>query len=972
MIKSTLREIKTSLARYLAILAIVALGVGFYSGLQMCKPDMLETANTYLRDHSLFDYQIISTYGIDDDSVKMALETDGVAVAEPSIEQDILMIGKNKVESAMKAISMPISINSLNLVSGRLPEKSGECVVDNGTMDSRFNQIGETIKVSDSNKKSDRKRFAVKEFEIVGFVNSPLYLDYERGSTSVGNGSLDSFFYIPEEDFDTDYYTQLYIKLDGDEYIFSNELDAKLTGAEDLMEDLAERITAARRAKEKDKAQDKLDDKKADYNDGVSEYNKGNKDYKKGLNKYKKNKAATEKQFAAAQKQIDDGQKQIDASKATLEEQLAQLEAAKEQGMPVDEQIAQVKAGLEQIAGQQAELDKSQAELNAGIAKAKKEFADAEKELKKADKELDSAKKELDDAKVKLDDAQHDIDTLEEGDSYQVSREDNIGYSTFEQNANIVSNIAKIFPLFFLLVAALVCMTTMTRMMEDQRSQIGVLKALGYGNGAVLAKYMFYSGSAATLGAVIGFFAGCRIFPAVIWNAYTMMYDFNANITHQFDPILGLECLAVALLCSMGATYVSCAADFGVAPAQLIRPKTPRAGKRILLERITPIWNRISFLYKVSLRNIFRYKKRFLMMVVGIAGCTALLIAGFGINTTIKGVARFQFDEVTLYDYQIIFNEDMGKAEQQDFKDYADDKLDDPGQALFLHSGTADFKVGSKSCEVTLNATDNPAIGEYFDMHYKGESVPYPGDGEVVICSKLQHQYNIKIGDEIKLTKEYNEMTAKVSGVFDNYVGEPVYMTAKTYEEGFGEKPEIKTAFVKYDSERSGEEAHEDAAVISKYEHTAVTVVNQDTLDRVDSMMESLNAVIYVVILCAGLLAFIVLYNLTNINITERIREIATIKVLGFKRNETSSYVFRENIFLTGFGALAGIPLGRWLLEFVIDNININMIYFVARITWQNYLYSVLLTFAFALIVNLAMQPVLRKISMTESLKSIE
>ena len=948
MVKSTLREIKTSLARYLAILAIVALGVGFYSGLQMCKPDMLETANIYLQDHTLFDYQINSTYGIDDESVELALATDGVADAEAAIEQDIIMVGENKIESALKAISMPSNINSLNIVEGRLPEKSGECVVDNGNFDSKFYHLGETIKISPANKDDNSDKFAVQEFEIVGFVNSPLYLDYERGNTSVGNGSLDAFFYIEREDFDTDYYTQLYVKLDGNEYIFSDELAAKLSGAEDLMEDLAERITAARRTKEQNKAQDELDDKKADYNKGVKDYDKGKKAYDKGVKDYKAGKAATMKQFAAAEQQIK-----------AAEEQLAAA-------------IASGQIPPEQIEAMQAEINAKKAELSAGKAKAEAEFAAAESKLNKSGKKLKDAKKTLDDAKVKLDDGQHEIDTLEEGDSYSISREDNIGYSTFEQNANIVSNIAKIFPLFFFLVAALVCMTTMTRMMDDQRSQIGVLKALGYGNGAILSKYMFYSGSAATMGAVIGFFAGCRIFPKVIWNAYTMMYDFNADVAYRLDPVLGLECLAVALLCSMGATYFSCATDFGIAPAQLIRPKTPKAGKRILLERITPIWNRISFLYKVSFRNIFRYKKRFLMMVVGIAGCTALLIAGFGINTSIKGVAKFQFDEVTLYDYQIIFNEDMGKAEQQDFLDYANDKLDDPGKAFFLHSGTADLKTGSKSCEVTLVATDDPTVGGNIDLHRNGKQVAYPGDGEVVICGKLQHQYNIDIGDEITLTKEYNEMKVKVSGVFDNYVGEPIYMTTKTYEEGFGEKPEIRTAYVKYDNERSGEEIHEDAAVMSKYEHTAVTVVNQDTLDRVDSMMKSLNAVIYVVILCAGLLAFIVLYNLTNINITERIREIATIKVLGFRRMETSSYVFRENIFLTGFGALAGIPLGRWLLGFVIDNININMIYFVPRITWQNYLYSVLLTFAFALIVNIAMQPMLRNISMTESLKSIE
>ena len=960
MVKSTIREIKTSLARYLAILAIVALGVGFYAGLQMCKPDMLETANTYLSDHGLFDYQIVSTYGIDDESVELALATAGVANAEAAIEQDIFIATEGGDESILKAFSMPGDINNLNLVAGKLPEKNNEIVLD-GHFAGSYN-IGDTISITKSNKKKVREMFTHDEFTIVGFVNSPLYLDYERGTTSIGNGSLDGFGFIKQAAFDTDYYTQMYVKLDGDEYIFSNELEAKLSGAEDVMENLAERVTAARRDKEKSKAQDKLDEKKADYDEGVEDFKKGKDEYdsgyakyEDGLAQYNKEKKATEAQLAESQAQIDAGYEQLEQSKAS--------------GMVPEEQLAAM----------QAELDKSQAELDAGKAKATAEFAAAKKKLDETKAQLSSAKKDIDkaertlaDAKAKIDDGQHEIDTLEEGDSYSISREDNIGYSTFEQNSNIVHNIAKIFPAFFFLVAALVCMTTMTRMMEDQRGQVGILKALGYSNRAILSKYMFYSGSAATLGSVIGFFVGCNVFPKVIWNAYTMMYDFNASAAIKYNWVLGLECLAVALLCSMGATWVSCAADFGVSPAQLMRPKTPKAGKRILLERITPLWRRISFLYKVSFRNVFRYKKRFLMMVIGIAGCTALLIAGFGINTTIKGVAKFQYDEVTLYDYQVIFNKDMTAGKQADFIDYANDHVAKPGEILFVHSGTADMKAGKQTAEIDLIACDDERISDHISFHYKDEPVEYPGDGEVIICRKLNHQYGLKPGDTVTFTKGYKEMTATVSGIFDNYVGETVYMTAKTYEQGFGEAPETKTAYIMTDHGDDSAAVHEDAAQIAKYEHTAATVVNNDMIERVDSMMTSLNAVIYVVILCAGLLAFIVLYNLTNINITERIREIATIKVLGFRRAETSSYVFRENIFLTAFGALFGIPLGRWLIQFVIDNINVNMIFFVARVTNLDYLYSVLLTFVFAFIVNFAMQPVLRKISMTESLKSIE
>lgn len=987
----------------------------------MCKPDMLETANVYLQNHKFYDYQINSTYGIDAESVEMARQTEGVEKVEAAIEKDIIMQTSDGCLSLMKAFNMPSDLNTLNLVKGRFPTKSDECAVDNSSLADGNYKIGDKIMVAEVNDEDDADAFKVKEFTITAYVNSPLFLDYERGTASIGNGSVDAFFYVPIGALDHEYYTQMYIKLDGDEYIFSNELEAKISGAEDRMEDLAKLVTADRRERERAKAQEELDDNAADYRDGLKKYNDGLAQYKDGLKKYNDQKKSTEQQLTAAQKDIDNGSAQLAASrqqaesalseltdtkttadslaqsiaqletlipfipdgpeKETMKQQLLQAQAGlqaikdglAEKGMSIEmlePAIEETKAGLEVIASKEAELAKGQAELNTNKEQADKGFKKAKAELDAANKTLIDSKKKLDDAKGKIDDAQEEIDTLEEGDSYSLSRENNIGYSTFEQNANIVANIAKIFPAFFFLVAALVCMTTMTRMMEDQRSQVGILKALGYSNRAIMSKYMFYSGSAATIGAVIGFFAGCNIFPKVIWNAYTMMYDFNSNVEFKFDVLLGLECLGVALLCSMGATWASCAQDFGVAPAQLIRPKTPKAGKRILLERITPVWNRISFLYKVTFRNIFRYKKRFLMMVIGIAGCTALLIAGFGINTTIKGVAKFQYDEVSLYDYQIVFDQDMTDSDQADFIEYATNEMQEPGSFLFVNSSSCDMTANGKKGEIDVIATDDP-VDKFVNLHYKGKTVPYPGDGEIVICQKLNRQYGIDVGDTISIQQDYDEMTAKVVGIFDNYVGTTAFMTAKTYEAGFGKPAEKKTAYV-LDPAEDRETIHENAAHLGAYEHSAATIVNNDMLDRVDSMMKSLNAVIYVVILCAGLLAFIVLYNLTNINITERIREIATIKVLGFNHKETGSYVFRENIFLTAFGAICGIPLGKWLLDFVIDNINVNMIFFATRITWQNYLYSILLTFAFALIVNLAMQPVLHRVSMTESLKSIE
>ena len=506
---------------------------------------------------------------------------------------------------------------------------------------------------------------------------------------------------------------------------------------------------------------------------------------------------------------------------------------------------------------------------------------------------------------------------------------ENGGYSSFDSNSSIVDNIAKIFPVFFFLIAALVCMTTMTRMIDEQRGQIGVLKALGYSDAAIAGKYLFYSGSAAFLGAAVGFFVGCKVFPVVIWNAYTMMYDFSHKVDYVIDPALGILSLGAALICSMGATWSSLWKDFKVAPSDLIRPRTPPAGKRILLERIKPVWSRISFLYKVSIRNIFRDKKRFLMMIIGVSGCTALLIAGMGIKTTIAGVADYQYDEISLYDFITIFSKNMNAERQEDFEKHMSETGVKPDDILFLHQAEVSLKSGNKNFDVTCTASDSNDFGRFVNLHRQGESVPFPKDGEVVIVRKIEHDYGIEPGDEITIKDGFKEMKAKVSGVCDNYVNDYIYMSESTYEKGFGKKADIKTAFVL----SGGDEEEKDETVIrnaaaraASYDDVAAVSVCLDVRDNVSRMMKSLDSVVYVVILSAALLAFIVLYNLTNINITERIREIATIKVLGFYHLETSLYVFRENFFMCIVAALAGIPLGRWLLKFVIDNIVVKVV----------------------------------------------
>ena len=1016
--KSTFREIRTSLARYLAIFAIVALGVGFFSGLKDCKESMVSTARKYLDRTNFYDYQILSSYGADDDSVALAESWDEVKAAEGSIQIDVMARSGDGDSRALKCISLPEKINTLNVVEGRLPEAANECAVDSYSITDAGFRVGDFIEITDENDEDKLEDFNETRFEIVGLVNTPIFLDYQRGSTDIGNGSLDTFFFVERDAFDVDYYTNLYLKLNGDQPALSEEHEDYLKAKEDSMKDLAEAVTSGRRETAQKEAQEELDEKKQEYEDNLAKYEREKANAEKKLDKAENKIDAGEKKIKKTRKQLNAaiteanaGIEQANAAITDLKTKKAQVEggieeakAAKEQaeaahagGMISDDEyaaaIAQADATISGLEGNLSDINNGISQAEAGLKQAQEGLAQAEaglkeldkaenklessekklkKEERKADNEFDKAKRELDDAKDKLDEAQEKIDDMEIGNSFALSRKENMGYASFDSNSSIVSNISKIFPLFFFLIAALVCMTTMTRMVDEQRTQIGILKALGYSNGQIVGKYMFYSGSAAFLGAVLGFFVGCKVFPVVIWNAYTMMYDFSHTVDYIINWKLGLIVLAVSLLCSMGATWVSIAADFKVPPAELIRPKTPPAGKRILLERIRPLWNRISFLYKVSIRNIFRDKKRFLMMVIGVSGCTALLIAGIGIRATISKVADYQFDEISLYDITVLFSKNMTEDRQKDFMEEMEDAGVTGENVRFLHRDEVTAIIGDKTTDITCVATEAEGFDQFIDLHAGDQHIDYPGPGEAVIVRKTNHDYGVGIGDEITLRDDYREMDVKIVAVADNYVYDSIYISTDTYRDGFGKEPDIKAAYIGFKDGTEEDVIRNASADAAGYEYTAAAQTNIDVRENVNKMMKSLNSIVYVVILSAALLAFIVLYNLTNINITERIREIATIKVLGFYQLEVSQYVFRENLFLTAVAAIVGIPMGDWLLKFVIDNIVLSMIYFEPRHGPYDIPISVALTFLFAFLVNIAMQKRLRNVSMTESLKSVE
>ncbi len=996
MKKTTLREIRESLGRYLAIMAIVALGVGLFAGLKITKTVMVGSADAFWQAQQLYDYRLVSTLGFEEEDVQALAQKADVRAVQGAMEADVLYTDEQGNDKVLKAHSILENINMLETVAGRLPESDTECVVDDHLYGEEV--IGSKIVLSGDNDQDDLDSFRYTEYTIVGTVRSPLYVQFERGTTSLGNGSVSGFVYLLPEGFATDYYTDIYVKFEEDAQVYSDEYDAYMDEREaqwetyceeqgerryqSIMTEAEEELADAEQelADEKAEAEVELADAKQELTDAEKEIADGEKKLEDGEQELADNKRI----IAQKEQELADARAALEAQEAELasqEEALAGMMQGQAAGMqyqmPADMARQQLEAGKAQIEEGEAELRKARGQIrDAGeeIEESRQELADARQEVEDGWQEYNDAKAEFDekiaDAEQKLADARAEIADIEKPDTYVLGRETNTGYVCFESDSSIVEGIANVFPVFFFLVAALVCMTTMNRMVEEQRTQIGVLKALGYGEARIMGKYLFYSGSAAFTGCVAGYLAGIRLFPLVIWQAYGVMYRFG-GIVYAFDWATAVLCLAVSLLCSMGTTWASCRHELREVAAELMRPKSPKAGKRIFLEWIPFIWNRMKFLHKVSVRNIIRYKRRFLMMVIGISGCTALLLTGFAIRDSVTTVADRQFEEIQTYAVGVTLKDGVTKEDLSLLEELDQIVADNGGDYGLAVETSMDLETADGIKSVKLIAAAEPeSFGAYFDLHTPaGEPIAYPQAGEVVICNKLSERYRIRAGDTITLFNEdREELQAVVSGVCENYIYNYVYVNEETYRKATGETG-YQSVYVNLPAEA---DVYGVGASLMKAEHVTAVAVNRDMLLRVSRMMTSMNYIVFVIIACAGALAFIVLYNLNNINITERIREIATIKVLGFYKKETATYVFRENTVLTGIGCAVGLVLGRLLHIYVMHEVDIDMMSFDVHVELVSYLLSILLTFVFTWLINRIMSGKLDKINMAESLKSVD
>lgn len=682
--------------------------------------------------------------------------------------------------------------------------------------------------------------------------------------------------------------------------------------------------------------------------------------------------AAQEEELLSAGRQITDGKSQIAAARSQLDSTKSQITDGKAQILSA---WALLNEKEDTLNASKAQLASGEQELADGRSEYEQAAKEAEEQITDGQAKITDGEKQLADAKQKIADAKAEIKKIENPKWYVQTREDALTeYQGYGENADRMRSIGKVFPVLFFLVAALISLTTMTRMVEEQRVQIGTMKALGYGKAAIAGKYIGYALIATLGGSIFGVLAGEKILPFIIIYAYMILYKHLPAILVPYHMSYALQASGIAVACTLIATIASCYKELAAEPAELMRPAAPKQGKRILLERIGIIWKHLNFTWKSTVRNLIRYKKRFFMTIFGIGGCMALMVVGFGLKDCIYEIVSLQYEKVQFYDAATYMSDDISEENRQQLHDYLDQNADIK-ETIEARMQKTDVKSASgKKTLYLMVPSDNEKIEDFLSFHSrtnKDEVYSLKKD-EVILTEKMASLLNVKVGDELTIEDEdRGDQTVTVGAICENYMSHYLYLSPEKYEELYGVPAEYNTIIY---SVKDGKDDQIEKIGTKLLSMDGVLNVSYTSSieGRLDDMLRSLNLVIVVLIVSAGMLAFVVLYNLNNINITERQRELATLKVLGFYDGEVASYVYRENILLTIIGSVVGMVLGNLLHRYIILTVEVEEAMFGRQIHWQSYLYSFLFTVAFSLFVNWVMFYKLKKIDMVESLKSVE
>ena len=896
--KDFIRNIKGSLGRFFAIMAIVAIGVAFFAGVTASSGDMKHSSDSYYDEYNMNDIRILSSIGFTSQDIEAVSKVYGVKAVYKTNTQDVLVDYDGR-ENVAHISGVPVGkasdddsyINQLRIKEGRLPQNDKECVVK--YEDTRKSmQVGDVISFKSGTEDDINDTFKDTEYTVVGIVYTPCYVSYDLGSSGIGNGHINYCIYVGDDEFKNNYYTECYAVIDG-----AKDMDTYSDEYKKLIDKYADDIKAI--------SKERLDIRKQTV---IDEYTRAKADKKEEL---------------------------LETIKKNVEDSITEQYQAYYPGMDVSSMIAPyVKTAYEKAVAQ-FDFDAVNAEY---------------------DKKMN--------------------ETLADSDSwewYVLTRESSYSFRDYESSANRMKAIATVFPLFFIIVAGLVCLTTMTRMVEEERGLIGTYKALGYGKATIALKYVIYAFLASLTGAVIGCAAGLRLFPYIIYESWNIIYQMPA-IKYASHTILSVVAVASLILVTLIATLYSCYNELSEVPSALMRPKAPKNGKKILLEH-TFIWKHLSFTKKVTMRNIFLYKKRFFMTVIGIAGCGALITAGFGIKDSVQSIIDNQYGQIIHYDNILVFN----KNADSDARNNLSDKISSDEyykSSLMDYAYTAEVKIpGSKddySTEITV-VNDTSAYMDYVTFRTRRSKKTIElDDSGVIISEKLAKDLNVKEGDNVLIHDEDNKQaTVKVSGVMEMYINNYIFMTSEYYSQVFGYTPDNNRILGILTTDGDDIQSVIGDRYLTDNNVKSLTFVKAN-ITRFENMIQSLDLVTWVLIISAGMLAFVVLYNLTNVNISERIREIATIKVLGFYDREVGEYVYRENIILTLIGGVFGLLLGMALHAYIMTTIELDGVMFGTKINISSFLISYGITILFSLLINIFMYPSLKKIPMVESLKSVE
>ena len=1074
-LKDIFREIKISLGRFLSILCIVAIGVAFFAGIKASAPDMKNSADMYFDTYNVQDIQIYSTLGLTKKDVKAIQKLKGVKSVQPNFSMDTLS-QIDSTQMVIKVISYEIDqkMNKIRVVEGRMPERENECLIEASSATNKLYgtfHIGDTIKLQSGTDEALSNSLKNTKYKIVGTCYNPNYLSYEKGSSNIGSGTVNSFIYIQNSNVLKDYYTEVDVCVKGakeldcysDAYFdvvdpvlkrikkiankqidvriqsYQSELDEKKQEANDELNDAENKLNDA---------QDKIDSGLAEIQSNEIKLQNSKNQIDQGWNEYYANLQLLDNiptlQNAIAQieesekklpellsqkEQVENGLQQINAEgdlntkrtliqnaidfidialkklenypdssdaetiriklnekKELLQGQLSLIDQAIAKKAELEVILPQIQSGIEQIQAGVAKKAELQSQLNQ-LLNAKNELnnayvslingqaqyedgvskiEDAKNELNKSIEQLTLSKAEFNiqkhDALRELSDAQLEIDKME-GKWIVLDRNSHYSYRDYGACADRMDGIAKVFPVFFFLVAALVCMTTMTRMVDEQRNEMGTLKALGYSKSHIALKYIIYAFSASVLGSILGCSLGMYLFPTVIFNAWNTLYNIE-KIHFLFQPGLILLASGSVTGITLLATLYSIYSELIEMPSQLMRPKAAKAGKKIMLEKIPLIWKRLSFLQKVTARNIFRYKKRFFMTIIGIAGCSALLVAGFGINDSISDIVNQQYNVIYHYDATISAKSSEMTSQIHSLKGVKDVYEED-------HLAVT-TKIDNKDISTTVHIISNGDKFKDFCTLFNGNKEFDLDDSSVLISQKMATKLNKKAGDMITFKDANNKVIkAKIKGVFTNYVGHHIYVSKALYDSWNTKAKTSHTYLIKSKKTTKKFERNLGNKIMNIDGVQSVTFYSSLQKNFKD-MISSISYIVVVLVISAACLAFVVLYNLSNVNISERKREIATIKVLGFTRKEVDAYINRETVLLTILGSLIGLVIGVGLHHLIMNLAEMDDIMFGRTINSMSYVISFVMTIGFNAIINLCMHKKLNNIQMVESLKAVE